>query len=270
MLFLAIATGLLVLGLLLHPRWVAWRRLRLQREPFAASWRGILKRRVPYVATMPANLQLQLKKHIQVFLAEKPFIGCAGLVVTEEMRVTIAAQACLLILNRPTDYYPRLRQVLVYPSAFRVNRDVGHDDGLVHHQRDVLEGESWDHGQVILSWDDTLAGAKGLDDGMNVVIHEFAHQLDAETGEATGMPPLPNRARRERWAQVMGHEFKALQKADHHDEPTLLDPYGATNPIEFFAVATETFFECPADLQHEHPALYRELSEFYRLDPMTW
>jgi Mlc titration factor MtfA (ptsG expression regulator) len=254
-----------------EPLLVAYRRARMRRRPFPEAWREILKRRVPYFRRLPADLQLQLKKHIQVFLAEKPFIGCAGLEVTEEMRVTIAAQACLLLLNRRrADYFPNLHQILVYPGAFIVDR-VGKDAaGVLQEGRHVLSGESWSQGQVVLSWDDVVEGAAVVDDGRNVVIHEFAHQLDQQNGQANGAPFLIKRARRRRWASVLGEEFERLQAAARHGMPTLLSYYGATNPAEFFAVASEVFFEQAERMAVEHPALYLELSRFYRVDPLSW
>ena len=269
----------IVLGLMLllvaafagQPLLTRARRARIRRRPFPAEWREILRRRVPYVRHLPADLQLQLKKHIQVFVAEKPFIGCAGLEVTDEMRITIAAQACLLMLNRRrASYYPQLRQILVYPGAFVVDRVHTDSAGVLQDQRRALSGESWSQGQVILSWQDTLDGAAVIDDGQNVVIHEFAHQLDQENGQANGAPLLSGRRHYERWSQVMAAEFAQLQAQAEGGQPTLLSPYGATNPAEFFAVATEVFFEQPQRLAAEHPALYRELAGFYRLNPLSW
>lgn len=261
---------LFLLWLLGEPWLTERRRRRIRARPFPAAWREILKRRVPYVRSLPADLQLQLKQHIQVFLAEKPFIGCDGLEVTDEMRVTIAAQACLLLLNRPRGYYPQLRQILVYPSSFVVNR--GHTDGsgVAHNGRQVLSGESWSQGQVILSWQDTLQGAAAPNNGQNVVIHEFAHQLDQETGSANGAPALARRDYYARWAQVLGAEFAQLQARAAQGQPSLLSNYGATDPAEFFAVASEVFFEQPQAMAAEHPALFRELSQFYRLNPLSW
>lgn len=219
---------------------------------------------------MPVDLQLQLKKRMQVFLAEKNFIGCAGLEITDEMRITISAQACLLILNRPTDYFPNLRQILVYPGAFIVHALRTDEAGLRQEHRRVLAGESWSHGQVILSWRDTVQGADTADDGCNVVIHEFAHQLDQESGSANGAPRLIGRSRYARWAKVMEAEFRLLQERSRLRQPSLLNEYGATEPAEFFAVASEVFFEQPQRMAAEHPALYAELSGYYRLNPLSW
>ena len=262
---------LLVAGLAVQPLAAELRRQRIRRRPFPAAWRDILRRRVPYVRGLPADLQLQLKQHIQVFVAEKPFIGCAGLEVTDEMRITIAAQACLLLLNkRRASYYPQLRQILLYPGAFLVNRVHTDGAGVLQDQRQALSGESWSQGQVILSWQDTLEGAAVIDDGQNVVIHEFAHQLDQENGQANGAPLLSGRKHYARWSGVMAAEFAKLQAQAQGHEPTLLNHYGATNPAEFFAVASEVFFEQPQQLAAEHPALYRELAGFYRLNPLSW
>ncbi len=261
---------LVLLAVVASPVRTALRRRRVRSQPFPAAWRDILRQRVPYFRQMPADLQLQLKKHIQVFIAEKPFIGCAGLQVTEEMRVTIAAQACLLILNRRTGY-PQLRQILLYPAAFLVDRVQTHDGGVQHAQRQTLLGESWGQGQVVLSWNDTVQGASVIDDGRNVVIHEFAHQLDQESGTANGAPPMGGGAARvQRWSRVLGDAFAQLQAQVQRGEPSLLDAYGATNPAEFFAVVSEVFFEQTEQLAREHPALYAELRAYYRVNPLSW
>ena len=272
MLFLLVVLAVLLFAtwILAEPFLVAWKRRRLRSRPFPQAWRAILQRRVPYLRRLPADLQIQLKKHIQVFVAEKNFIGCDGLEVTDEMRVTIAAQACLLILNRRTDYYPRLHEILVYPGAFVVERLHGDAIGLQQERRQVLSGESWARGQVVLSWEDVLHGAAIDDDGRNVVIHEFAHQLDQEKGHATGAPLLGRREKYERWSRVLSEEFARLQALAHTQQPSLFDFYGATDPAEFFAVISEVFFEQPQRMALEYPALYRELGEFYRVDPLNW
>lgn len=263
---------LFILWLIGLPYLTKRKRRQIRARPFPPAWRDILQRRVPYVRAMPADLQLQLEQHIQVFLAEKAFIGCDGLEITEEMQVTIAAQACLLLLNRPGDYYPGLRQILVYPGSFVVQQAHTDASGVAHHGRQARSGESWSQGQVILSWRDTLQGAAAPTDGQNVVIHEFAHQLDQETGAANGAPALARRAHYARWAQVLGAEYAALQAhaAHAHGHAALFSDYGATDPAEFFAVISEVFFEQPQRMAAEHPALYRELARFYRLDPLSW
>jgi len=262
---------LLIAWFIWQPRLVTHRRERQQAEAIPPAWRAIVRRNVPLAASLPADLQVQLRRHMQVFLAEKAFVGCQGQVIDDEVRVTIAAQACLLLLNRPTDYYPSLRQVLVYPSAFAV--DIEHTDeiGVVQSGRDWRAGESWQEGQVILSWEDVLTGAADPHDGWNVVIHEFAHQLDSESGLTNGSPALPNRERHASWSRVMQAEFDALVDAvERGEEDTFLDPYGASDPVEFFAVVTEAFFEQGPELRAQHPPLYEELQAFYRVNTSAW
>ncbi|WP_445425515.1 M90 family metallopeptidase [Alishewanella sp. HL-SH06] len=253
-----------------QPYYQLWQRQRIRARPFPEPWRQILKKRLPYYRALPTDLQLQLKKHIQVFIAEKDFVGCAGLTVTDEMRVTIAAQACLLLLNRPNHYFPQLRSILIYPAAFIVANAQQDAAGLVSEQRRILSGESWQQGRVILSWQDTLAGAANPKDGHNVVIHEFAHQLDQEHGNAQGAPLLQRSRDYQQWSQVMQQAFDQLRWQLQQGQPVLIDPYAATNPAEFFAVLSEVFFEQAAELAQQHPALYQQLSYFYRLDPLSW
>ncbi len=276
--FIIFCLALLLVAWFIGEPWLAERRRqRIRSRPFPAAWRDILKRRVPYVRALPTDLQLLLKQHIQVFVAEKAFIGCDGLEITDEMRVTIAAQACLLILNRPRGYYPNLRQILVYPGSFVVQSEHTDGAGISHQGRQVLSGESWSLGQVILSWRDTLQDAAAPGDGRNVVIHEFAHQLDQETGTANGAPVLAKREHYARWAQVLGAEYQQLQARagrprgpEDQDGESLFSDYGATDPAEFFAVISEVFFEQPQRMADQHPALYQELAQFYRLEPLSW
>jgi len=283
-----VAALLLVAAIGGAPRWRAWRRRAWAGRPFPQAWRAILRRRVPLYRQLPADLQLQLRRRILEFLAEKPFLGCAGLAVTDEMRVTIAAQACLLRLNHAGPLFPELRQILVYPGAFLVDRVQAAPGGVLRDERRVLAGESWSQGQVILSWQDVVDGARVVDDGHNVVLHEFAHQLDQETGSANGAPRLGSRAAHARWAQVMAAEFAGLQARIRareaaqaswsgavHDAvaplpPDLIGDYGATNEAEFFAVVTEVFFEQAEALADRHPALFSLLRDYYRADPRTW
>jgi len=292
---LLLAALLVVAAIAGAPRWRSWRRQAWARRPFPAAWRTILRRRVPLYRQLPADLQQQLRRRILVFLAEKPFLGCAGLEITDEMRVTIAAQACLLRLNGGEAMFPELRQILVYPGAFLVDRVHAAPGGVLRDERRVLAGESWSQGQVILSWQDVLDGARVVDDGHNVVLHEFAHQLDQETGSANGAPRLGSRAAHARWAQVMGGEFAALQAriraregarsraqaewswlGTSSDGPAAPEPadlisdYGATNEAEFFAVVTEVFFEQAPALAGRHPALFELMRDYYQVDPRHW
>ena len=246
-----------------------WRRQRIARRPFPAAWRDIVRRRVPLVRELPPAQQLRLKKHVQVLLAEVPFVGCAGLDVSDEMRVAIAAQAAFLLLGRGGSF-GNLREVLVYPGHFVVPRAESGAGGVVHEGRDVLAGQSWQRGQVIVAWDAVQDGAAEPHDGANVVMHEFAHQLDQDTGAANGAPYVGRGALQQAWARVMNQEFDALHARLACAEPSLIGPYAATSPAEFFAVTTEIFFERPDALAAERPALYEQLKRCYRLDPVSW
>ncbi|MEO8739147.1 MAG: M90 family metallopeptidase [Casimicrobiaceae bacterium] len=262
--------ALFVAWLVTQPLVLEARRRRLRQRPFPAAWSEILRRRMPYFWRLPTDLQLQLKGHIQVFVSEKPFVGCGDLAVTDDMRVTIAAQACLLVLNRRPRYYPNLSQILIYPGAFIVDKVRTDGIGILQEQRQVLAGESWSQGQVILSWTDVVEGAAVADDGRNVVIHEFAHQLDQEFGHANGAPILARRQHYQSWSRVLRDAFSRLQEQARLGELSLLSHYGATDPAEFFAVASEVFFEQPERLAVEDSALYAELHRFYRVDPLSW
>jgi len=261
---------LVIAWLLADPFLTERRRQRVRSRPFPAAWRDILARRVPMVRLLPPELRARLEGHIQVFVAEKSFIGCAGFAISDEVRVTIAAQACLLILGRGTSCYPNLAQVLVYPGAFLVERLRLEPSGVLQEHRHALSGESWTQGQVVVSWEDVLEGAATPDDGRNVVIHEFAHQLDQQKGYANGAPWLGRRDRYPRWSRVMGETFAQLQQEALAGEPSLISHYGATSPAEFFAVVTEVFFEQPRELAARHPDLYEELRVLYRVDPRHW
>jgi Mlc titration factor MtfA (ptsG expression regulator) len=216
-------------------------------------------------------LQRELKRQIMVFVAEKDFVGCGGFVIDDEVRVTIAAQACLLTVNQPRrDTYPALRRILVYPGPFFVNRSIPNAYGIVAEQRAVMIGESWSQGRVVLSWPDVVAGAAIPDDGRNVVIHEFAHQLDQETGHANGAPLLSSRHAYAAWSSALGEAYARLREDLELGRPTLIDAYAATSPAEFFAVVSEIFFEQPERLASVEPALYGELRDFYKIDPAGW
>jgi MtfA peptidase len=253
------------------------RRDRIRNRPFPSEWRDMLLRRYSMYSRLPPADRRELEEHIQVFLVEKRFEGCGGQEITDEVRVLIAAQACLLLLHRDTNYYPRLRSILVYPSSYIAKTWRLEEDGRTITEVDQARGgESWPHGAVVLAWDGAIAGAVALDKHRNLVIHEFAHQLDQEDGMVDGAPLLEGatfsqmRHRYQTWARVLSAEFQQLRRAAEDGRETVLDTYGAQNPAEFFAVATESFFEKPGRLQEQHPALYAELKEFYRQDPLLF
>jgi Mlc titration factor MtfA (ptsG expression regulator) len=259
----------LVLWWALQDRWAEHRRAHWRALPFPAPWRRILRRRVPMVARLPPPLQRTLKGQVQALLAEVPIIGCRGLVVTDEMRVTIAAQASLLLLGG-TRRFENLRQILLYPDTFVAERPATLAGGVQQPQRHALAGESWSQGQVILSWDAVRDGAALPDDGQNVVLHEFAHQLDQANGPANGAPVLPSTAHAAQWAAVMGEAWARLQAALARGDESCLGAYAATSEAEFFACATEVFFERPLALRQEYPGLHVLLRGYFGVDPEAW
>jgi MtfA peptidase len=252
------------------------RRDRIRSRPFSAEWRSLLERRYSMYLRLPPSDRRELEGFIQVFLAEKQFEGCGGQEITDEVRVLVAAQACLLLLHRDTECYPRLRSILVYPSSYLAKTQHWGPDGTVIEGHQARGGESWPHGAVVLAWDGAFAGAVEPDKSRNLVLHEFAHQLDQEDGVVDGAPLLGGPTfvqmlhRYRAWAKVLSEEFHRLRRAAEEGRETVLDTYGAQNPAEFFAVATECFFENSARLQERHPALYAELKEFYRQDPLLY
>jgi Mlc titration factor MtfA (ptsG expression regulator) len=273
-----IIAGLLAAGLL-----AAWLlpKLRLRRalaRPLAPHLVAILERNLAQYAGMDAQQRLRLQRMVQQFLHEKSFVGCAGLEITDEMRVTIAAQACMLLLGRvgkfegkgPATLYPSLHAVLVYPGAFLVPRREIDAAGVVTEQRQDLLGESWGDGRVILSWDHVRRAGIDETPSHNVVLHEFAHQLDSESGSTNGAPYLGSTERYRSWSEVLSRNFAELRRDAMWGQRGVLDHYGASSPAEFFAVATESFFEQPHALAARHPELYAEFERYFRVDPRDW
>ncbi len=262
-------------GAFRYPRRMAFRtwrkrhRDRIRRRSFPAGWADTLRRTFPRYARLSPEDRAELEGLVQVFLAEKRFEGAAGLRVTDDVRLTLAAQACLLLLHRDADPYPGLLSVIVYPGEYLARQRVRDEIGLVREAVQVRLGETGARGAVVVSWDAALRGASDANDGRNVVFHEFAHLLDAESGGFDGAPLLPLRSMYDRWSRVMRDEYAALQARTTEGATTDLDPYGATSPAEFFAVVTERFFQEPHALQREHPALFDELIRYYRQDPRT-
>lgn len=209
-----------------------------------------------------------LRELTTLFLYEKHFSGAQGLKVTPEMRVTVAAQACLLILALGIDYFDGWREVVIYPGAFRVSRDQMDEQGIVHHEERALSGESWSRGPVILSWEDISQEIYGNHPGRNVVLHEFAHKLDMLNGKANGMPPLHSGMDREKWTNALSQAFDHLQQRLEHHDRVCINPYAATNPAEFFAVISEYFFSAPDILFHNCPDVYHQLRMYYRQEPL--
>lgn len=245
------------------------RRSRLRARPLPDGWGSILQRNVPIYRRLSEADRIELAGHIQVFLAEKRFEGAGGLSITDEIRVTIAAHACVLLLHRTTDCYPGLYTIIVYPGAYVAERTVRESLGVVTERREARLGESSTRGALVLSWDAITAAASDVGDCRNVALHEFAHQLDAQDGRVEGTPVLADRSRYVAWARILGREYERLRRDTALGRGTVLDRYGATSPAEFFAVATECFFTRPGRLSAHHPELYAELRDFYRQDPAT-
>lgn len=244
------------------------KRKRLLETPLTPEQRAVVERLVPLVRRLPEPLRRSLEGKMNLFMDQVAFRGQNGLEVSEDMQLSIAAQACLLVVNSPA-WYDTLRNVLIYPSTFVARHDT-HDGLLVHEGNHANLGESWAHGPVVLSWDAALHGGLVADDGHNVVIHEFAHQLDGLSGHTNGIPVLRKGQAYAGWEKAMLDAYHDHVERLERGEPTLIDPYGATNHQEFFAEAIVTFFERPAALKREEPALYAQLAQLLALDPVQW
>lgn len=242
------------------------RRAKLLAAPFPDEWLGYLERNVPlYLRLKPAD-QARLRDDLRVIVAEKQWEGCGGLAMTDEIKVTIAAHAALLLVGIRHDYFARVMSILVYPSGFRTPAGWEWEDGILDGGIGTL-GEAWYDGPVVLAWDSVLSGACNPEDGRNVVLHEFAHQLDYLDGVADGTPPLRTSGDYKKWQEVMTREYDRLKRESEYGGARVLDEYGATNHAEFFAVVTEAFFEKPREMYARHPELYAVVSEYYGQDP---
>lgn len=248
------------------------RRRRLLETPFPNEWRNWLEDNVFHYSQLDAETQSRLRDLIQIFVAEKHWEGLSGLTITWEIQVTIAALACLLIVEREGDLaFDHVLSILVYPDMFLARGTQTNPVGVVTEGREARLGEAWYRGPVILSWEDSLADARYEEPGFNVVLHEFAHQLDMLSDRhVDGTPPHRNRQEYDDWVSVMTVEFERLRDRCRHRQPSPIDCYGMQNPAEFFAVATEAFFERPHALRHYSPELYGQLQNFYNQDPAGW
>jgi len=245
---------------------ISHRRKRLLGKGITSDQAAILRLHVPLYRALPDELKPQLHGLINVFLAEKRFVGCRDQEITETIRLTTARLACMLLLNRKTRIYGRLRTIYVYPDTY-VAQCLESDGVLMVAGKSVRLGESWHRGPVVLAWSDVKRGARDTRDGYNVVLHEFAHQLDQENGDADGIPVLETDQDYSRWQQVFESEFRRLERLGRR---CVLDAYAFEDPAEFFAVATEAFFEKPAELSDQAPALYDQLKNYYKVNPVDW
>ena len=233
------------------------RHQKLRATPPPTLWLQTLETALPVIGKLSEDQRKNLFGNMQIFLAEKKFEGCGGLEITEAIKITVAAQACMLLLGRKTKIFPKLKTIILYPHTFT--------DGET-----ARLGESWNCGVVVLAWNSVQGGARNFEDGHNVTFHEFAHQLDQEDGAADGAPILEERSAYSAWARVFRDEYKTLVNKTNKGRKSTMDRYGATNPAEFFAVATETFMEKPRQLKAKHPELYEELQDYYKVDPSEW
>ena len=245
------------------------RRQRLMKQPFPREWEEILRENVALYKHLPEDLRERLHGYINVFLDEKNFEGCGGLQLTEAMKVTIAAQACLLLLKGNPTFYPRLKSIVVYPGAY-IAKQTTLVGGIPVLTDSARLGESWNSGELVLAWDHVKQESVDIRDGHNVVLHEFSHQLDQEDGRADGAPILEQGTSYVAWARILGREYGELVEKVKKHHRDVIDSYGATNPAEFFAVITEAFFKKPAKLKQKHPELYEELKLYYKMDPLKW
>lgn len=245
-----------------------FRRNRLMQRPLPKEWLDIIQRNVPYYRQLPVDKHQRLHGLIQVFLDEKLFEGCGGLELTDEIKVTIAAQACILLLGSPDNkVYPGLRSILVYPDKYFAPVKNYRAGGVIEEGSQSRLGESWSRGHIVLAWDAVKHGASDIRDGSNLVFHEFAHQLDYEYGATEQAEGSDLHSSYLAWARVLSAEYRRHIRNLERNHRTLMDAYGATNLAEFFAVATEYFFEKPAELRDKHPELYEQLVLFYKQDP---
>jgi MtfA peptidase len=248
-----------------------YRTLRILRQhPIAdADWFAVT-RRISLLEPLSANEKARLRELSTLFLHAKDFTGVQGLEITEEIRITVAAQACLEILELGLNAYDGWVEVVIYPGAFRVQREVADEFGIVHEQANALSGESWGQGPVILSWQDVQRDSFTPHPGRNVVIHEFAHKLDMLNGRANGMPPLPPGMPVEAWTAALSEAYAQLQQRLEYDRRPAIDPYAATDPAEFFAVVCEYFFTDPQTLHIHCAAVYDQLRAYFRQNPLAY
>jgi Mlc titration factor MtfA (ptsG expression regulator) len=247
------------------------KRRRLLEQPFPEAWHAGLSGRVFWYPVLPKQQKSKLQAHLCVLVSEKNWEGCGGLEMSEEIQVVVAAQAALLLIGLERhDFFPQVMSILVYPNNFMVRREWVDEAGLVHETDAKQDGEAWYRGPVVLGWKEVLEDAAQPGTGVNVVLHEFAHQLDFEDGGINGTPRLRSPEDYPRWQEVMSDAFERLARDADRGRDTLLDPYGAESPEEFFAVATESFFDDPSSLYRREPDLYAVLQRYYGQDPRLW
>jgi Mlc titration factor MtfA (ptsG expression regulator) len=246
------------------------RRKRILAQPFPSEWERAIFENMAHYRWLNEREQLRLRRLVQVFIAEKRWEGAGGLVITDEIKATVAAQACLLILALEHDFYRQVESIVIYPSTVltpaRQPSFFANSATIVQAPMPIL-GQAFTLGPVILAWDAVRSGGQNARDAKNVVYHEFAHKLDMLSGRANGVPPLADRATYNRWVEIFTEAYEDLSARAQASEKLFLDPYALSNGAEFFAVATESFFERPCVMRDGHAAMYAVLRDFYRQDP---
>ncbi len=245
------------------------RRKKILLQPFPQEWREILQQKIVHYSFLSAEKKKRLEQLVQIFIAEKNFEGCGGQVITAEIKVVVAGHACLLVLNLPHDYYAKVESILIYPATVKLpppKSGIFTRGPLIAGTELPIVGQASMHGTVILVWDEVKRNTTHPRGGHNVVFHEFAHILDMFDGRADGTPLLPSRDTYREWAEVCTRVYFDLQKRMKKGKKTFLSSYAATNEAEFFAVATEYFFNRPVKMAERRPELYEVLHKFYRQD----
>jgi len=243
--------------------------IKIRHKPFPVEWRSILEKQWPIYSRLPEELRDQLEQLSLIFLERIEIRGIEGLEMTDEIRVLTASQACLLLVNQKSFYPDKLRSVVIRPRGYTATQHETYG-GITSEKEIQVLGQSWEHGLVVLSWDNAKSGAHNSKDARNLVIHEFAHQLDQADGIPDGTPVLGSREQYAKWRKVCSRIFTDLQEKVEKGDKTVIDEYGATNPAEFFSVVTETFFEKPFYLKKKRPELYELFTEYYQVDPLSW
>lgn len=250
-------------------KWQEWRREQHYLKPVPEDWPAKLNQSVGLYKSLPQDLKESLHGHIHYFLADKEFVGCDDLEVTEDMKLIIAANACLLVLKGSRPIYPTFETILLYPDTYVVKQK-SHAGDVVFDDNSVRQGESWFRGPIVLSWADVKRGSENHADGLNVVIHEFAHKLDEENGVMDGLPILRKAAHYPEWSKVLSEEYDDFLKRVSRRKNKVIDEYGSVSGVEFFAVISESFFEKAKRMKRDLPELYEQLQKYYDVDPATW
>lgn len=257
-----------ILAWYIRKLFIASRRDKIYSQVLPTIWHTKLYENVPLYQRLPDHLKQHFHGCVQLFLHEKQFVG-RGIEVSDDIRITIAGNACLLLLHQQQRRFPGFKTIIIYPDTY-LAKQTKHSDAVAAIEHSQRAGESWVRGPIVLSWGDSIRGSLNSKDGHNVVIHEFAHKLDEQTGAMNGLPKLTDSSHYSEWAKVLNEEFIALQHRSERRKNSVLDEYGTVSPAEFFAVASESFFEKSKQMKKKLPDLYTQLSRFYSIDPASW